>query len=96
MIKFRAYRYKHKLELIELGRKLQAGEATEEDDLKWTAGMVTEWDFTDEDTGEAIPAGDYMSLSILQAAQLDIAWAQYANAQWAEVKKTRDANSSSL
>jgi hypothetical protein len=94
-VKFKAYRYQHKLELIELAQKLESGEATEVDDTAYVAGMVVEWDFRDEDTGKPIPVGDYKALSIVQHAQLMAAWGDYADGLWEEVKKTRKRPSSS-
>jgi hypothetical protein len=94
-IKFKAYRYRHKLELLELFKKMQSGEATEVDDTAYVAGMVADWGFKDEDTGELIPVGDYGALSIVQHAQMMTAWNNYTAGLWEEVKKTNEQRSSS-
>jgi hypothetical protein len=89
-VKFRPYKYKHKLEAIEITRKMDAGEATEQDDLDFLMRMILEWDLKDVETGQPIPAGDYLELSIVQIEQVKSAWREYMLNLNDEVKKTRE------
>jgi hypothetical protein len=89
-VKFRPYKYKHKLEAIELTRKMDAGESTEEDDLKFLMRMIVDWDLKDEETGQPIPVGEFMELSIVQVEQVKGAWRKHMAALNDEVKKTRE------
>lgn len=97
VIKFKAYKYRYKFEIIELSEKLEAGELTEKDDTAYVAGMVTAWDFLDEDSGHPVAVGDFMELSIVQHAELVAAWREYSSGLWEEaVKKKRNGSSSSI
>lgn len=91
MITFKPIRYRHKLEQQEIWAKIEAGEMTYEDDHKWVMAMVAAWDLTDEETGEPIPAGQFLDLSLIQDAAVLAAWDAYAAATRAEVKKTRES-----
>lgn len=88
-VRFKPYRYEYKLELIELAGKIAAGEATEQDDLKFLMKMVADWNLLDAESGERIPVGEYLRLTTLQIAQVSAAWSEYQALIGDEVKKTR-------
>ena len=95
MIKFKPYLYRDKLKAIEIATKVESGELTEEDDIKFLMEMVEEWDLKHVVTKNPIPVGEYLDLHVVQIAEVQRAWREYSTEVWAEVKKTREPDSSS-
>ena len=58
MVKFKVIKYKHYRKALELTAREGVDDATAEDDhFRFLLGLVKEWDFVDEETGELLPVG---------------------------------------
>lgn len=75
-VKFKQIKYKHLIEAAALGMDIGGGTPMKLGDsmsaaiLEFTSSMVKEWDYIDEDTGDVIPLGQYLELTIEQFNEL--------------------------
>ena len=69
-LKFKVIKYKHQREAAELKGRIERQEVTQEELTKFIMGLVEAWDYKDEETGEAIPVGEYDELSLKQYGEV--------------------------
>jgi len=94
MVQFKTLKFKHYREAQAINARIESGEATEEDVLRFALSLVSDWDFTDAETGEALPIGELDELSLDQCAEVNGAFAQKMGVT-AEVKKVSGEQSPS-
>jgi len=87
MIKFKTLKFKHYREAQAINERVESGEATDEDVLRFALALVDAWDFTDADTGEPLPIGELDELSLDQCAKVNGEFARLMGVS-VEVKKT--------
>jgi len=95
MVKFKALKYKHRLQAQELNAGIEAGTVTETQLIEFVTGMIEAWDYLDVETGQPIPLGDYGELSIEQFTEVMELFNQEMQEKKAvAVKKKTESNSS--
>lgn len=76
MINFKTIKFKHYREAQELNRRIDAGDATEEDVLRFALSLIDEWDFKDAETGQPLSIEDLDELSLEQCAEINLMFAR--------------------
>lgn len=96
MIKFKVLKFKHYREAQEINKRIDAGEATDEDVLSFALSLVKDWDFKDAETDEPLPPGleSLDELSLEQCAEINLMFARRMGVT-AEIPKATDEPSPS-
>jgi hypothetical protein len=97
MVRFKTIKFKHYRKARALTAREEEGENIDTEYLTFAISLVAEWDFVDEETGEALPieAASLDELSLEQMTEL----ASLFNRKFGDlsaVKKTTDAPSPSI
>jgi len=66
MVTFKTIKFRHYREAQAIARRIENGEATDEEAVMFALELVSTWDFKDEDTQEPIPVGEVDELSLGQ------------------------------
>lgn len=71
MVLFKTVKYKHYRIASEIDERIDQGEATDDEVLKFALSLVAEWDFVDADTGEPLALDELDELSIEQCREVN-------------------------
>lgn len=92
-VTFKPIKYKHQQQAKDLGRAIAEKTAADNQVIEFVVSLVASWDYIDDETGQAVPVGDYMELTVDQFNEL---MANFnARMQAIGVKKTKPTRSSS-
>ena len=94
MVRFKTVKYKHYRIASEIDERIDQGEATDDEVLKFALSLVAEWDFVDGDTGEALELDELDELSMEQCREVNELFARKMGVT-AEIPKENGNPSSS-
>lgn len=94
MVEFKTIKFKHYRQAQAINKRIDSGEATDEDVLRFALSLVKSWDFVDEDTGEPLPVGELDELSLEQCAEVNLLFSRKMGVD-AEIPKETSEHSSS-
>ena len=76
MVRFKTIKFKHYRQAEKINARVDSGEATEEEVLRFALSLVAEWDFVDADTGDHLPVGELDELSLEQVREVNALFAR--------------------
>lgn len=94
MVRFKTIKFKHYRQAQEINARIDAGEATDEEVLRFALSLVAEWDFVDADTSKPLPINELNELSMEQCREVNEGFARKMGVT-AEVPKGSDGPSPS-
>lgn len=94
MVRFKTVKFKHYRIASEINERIDKGEATDEEVLKFALSLVADWDFVDGDTGDPLEIGELDELSMAQCREVNELFARQMGVA-AEVPKQSEEVSSS-
>ena len=71
MVLFKTVKYKHYRIASEIDERIDSGEATDDEILRFALSLVAEWDFVDADTGEPLALDELDELSLDQCREVN-------------------------
>ena len=94
MVLFKTVKYKHYRIASEIDERIDSGEATDDEILRFALSLVAEWDFVDGDTGEPLELDELDELSMEQCREVNELFARKMGVT-AEIPKANEEHSSS-
>ena len=94
MVRFKTVKFKHYRQAQEINERIDQGEATDEEVLRFALSLVAEWDFVDGDSGRKLELGELDELSMDQCREVNELFARQMGVA-AEVPKQNGEPSSS-
>ena len=94
MVRFKTIKFKHYRIAQQINDRIDSGEATEEEVLRFALSLVEAWDFVDAETGQPLAHGELDELSIDQCREVNNLFAREMGVT-VEIPKESGAPSSS-